>query len=707
MSKRAILLLATIAIAAGFFGSIIKSVIAPDTKPSVVPNTKTVVQESSVDIDKLKAALDGKLDAATLGGNPASYFAPSSSLASASSSSKLGSLTTLSGYATVAQLNNLILPASSISPGTFGGLTNYSFPANLKLQGGVLQLTPITEAATDKGSIYYDKNADKLYVRGSASWIDLTQQDTNAATVVVAANDSKNKSRADYTATGTNDQATIQAAIDSLPAGGKVVLMKGTFKIGAAIIIKSKLEIVGTGNATKLQLTSPTNVFRYDGGLSGPGAATISDIYVHNMELDGNKSSFSAPSDSDADAGVDSAIKIFDASRVRLADLYIHDTAASFAILLKGIDTGHGINTNPKDVFVSHNVIRNIGLADQNNGAIYSDASNSIIEGNIIDTVIGNGLNIDAATEGSFYNNVIKNVTAPASAQGYAIVTGYGATGIAIVNNEIAGCSKGIANHIGGSSAGVNHIVTGNVLRDSPSARDHAIKMQDNGHTISGNQIRNWAGDGIFITNSQNTTISDNVTGASGKDNSNGIEIQAGSHNTVISGNIIYDMGTASVKGNGITLSSGSTLNNILISGNRMYDSGGNVMDAGVLLYAVPSSSTIQIVNNFVQADSSFPRIKAAGGAAFSSTVKVLRNRGFVTENQGSATIVSGQTQITVNHGLYLTPTSNNITITPTNNLGNASKFWIDNVTSTSFRINVNSDPGATGAAFVWTVQVF
>src|SRR5437660_524789 len=163
MSKRAILLLATIAIAAGFFGSFIKSVIAPDTKPSVVPNTKTVVQESSVDIDKLKAALDGKLNAATLGGNPASYFATSSSL------SQLASLTALGGYASIAQLNNLILPASSINPGTFGGLTNYSFPANLKLQGGVLQLTPITEAATDKGSIYYDKNADKLYVRGSTS----------------------------------------------------------------------------------------------------------------------------------------------------------------------------------------------------------------------------------------------------------------------------------------------------------------------------------------------------------------------------------------------------------------------------------------------------------------------------------------------------------------------------------------------------------
>jgi len=55
------------------------------------------------------------------------------------------------------------------------------------------------------------------------------------ATFVIAANDSKNKEKADFVCDGTDDQIEIQAAINSLsPGGGKIILLDGTYNIDSA-----------------------------------------------------------------------------------------------------------------------------------------------------------------------------------------------------------------------------------------------------------------------------------------------------------------------------------------------------------------------------------------------------------------------------------------------------------------------------------------
>jgi hypothetical protein len=45
------------------------------------------------------------------------------------------------------------------------------------------------------------------------------------------------------------------------------------------------------------------------------------------------------------------------------------------------------------------------------------------------------------------------------------------------------------------------------------------------------------------------------------------------------------------------------------------------------------------------------------------------------------------------------------ISVTPTNSMGTATKFWISGVGATQFTINVDADPGATTAAFVWSAR--
>jgi hypothetical protein len=79
---------------------------------------------------------------------------------------------------------------------------------------------------------------------------------------------------------------------------------------------------------------------------------------------------------------------------------------------------------------------------------------------------------------------------------------------------------------------------------------------------------------------------------------------------------------------------------------------------------------------------------------------------GYVTESSGTATIPSGSTSVTVNHGLGVTPSVKDCSVTPTNSLGSATKFWTSNFTATTFTINVNADLGATTATFAWSCQV-
>jgi hypothetical protein len=66
------------------------------------------------------------------------------------------------------------------------------------------------------------------------------------------------------------------------------------------------------------------------------------------------------------------------------------------------------------------------------------------------------------------------------------------------------------------------------------------------------------------------------------------------------------------------------------------------------------------------------------------------------------ATVANATTSITVTHNMGFTPHASEIYIVPTNNLGSASHWWVDTITSTQFNINTDSDPGVTTATFAW-----
>lgn len=90
------------------------------------------------------------------------------------------------------------------------------------------------------------------------------------------------------------------------------------------------------------------------------------------------------------------------------------------------------------------------------------------------------------------------------------------------------------------------------------------------------------------------------------------------------------------------------------------------------------------------------------------SSLSIIRNnKGYVTENSGTGTIASGATTAVVTHGLAVTPTLDDISITfgeqGTSDYG---RWWVGTITSTQFTLNVSADPGASNLDFAWRAIV-
>jgi hypothetical protein len=75
-------------------------------------------------------------------------------------------------------------------------------------------------------------------------------------------------------------------------------------------------------------------------------------------------------------------------------------------------------------------------------------------------------------------------------------------------------------------------------------------------------------------------------------------------------------------------------------------------------------------------------------------------------QNSGTANIGAAATNVNVTHNLGKTPVAADISITPTADIGAARKFWISNVTATTFRINLNVAPGAA-TSFAWQAEAY
>lgn len=144
------------------------------------------------------------------------------------------------------------------------------------------------------------------------------------------------------------------------------------------------------------------------------------------------------------------------------------------------------------------------------------------------------------------------------------------------------------------------------------------------------------------------------------------------------------------------------TANNaIFVIGGKDHEITGNEIPlatgSSVIRLDATIGGTVRLFDNYVP----------AGGMLVSAPSVMARNNiGYRTENNGTATVPNGQTTVDVNHGLSRAPDLADISVTPIDDMGDATKFWVSNPTATTFTLHVDVDPGASGASFAWQARI-
>lgn len=81
-------------------------------------------------------------------------------------------------------------------------------------------------------------------------------------------------------------------------------------------------------------------------------------------------------------------------------------------------------------------------------------------------------------------------------------------------------------------------------------------------------------------------------------------------------------------------------------------------------------------------------------------------NKGWITESEGTAVLLSGTTSIDVAHGLDVTPADGDIVLTLCENPDSANDFWVGNYNSDNFTIYCDTDPG-DNITVAWKAQAW
>jgi hypothetical protein len=199
-----------------------------------------------------------------------------------------------------------------------------------------------------------------------------------------------------------------------------------------------------------------------------------------------------------------------------------------------------------------------------------------------------------------------------------------------------------------------------------------------------------------------------------------GIQVDPGNGNMTlrITGGKIYNC-----TGPGVTLNEGSLfMNDVLVTDNG---NGAGLGDCGVwVVAAAGNEGPIQITNCYFAGNGAydllidnqliFSRITdnvfrggSIGTVLSSSTPNatniIQRNIGYMTYAQGTGAILTGNTTVTVAHGLVSTPT--NIQLTANNTVPEGRGLAVDNITSTTFDVIISS-AAAADRDFYWSAMV-
>jgi hypothetical protein len=132
--------------------------------------------------------------------------------------------------------------------------------------------------------LYFDTTTNQLIQYNGSKWVS----DRTTGTKIVAASDSSQavKDSADYIASGTADQNTINTALTA-GSGGSVYLAEGTYIVSGSITVPNNTTLAGAGAGTLITLPNAQN-----GSYSiitNTDTSTGTRVTVRDLRIDGNK----------------------------------------------------------------------------------------------------------------------------------------------------------------------------------------------------------------------------------------------------------------------------------------------------------------------------------------------------------------------------------------------------------------------------------
>lgn len=485
------------------------------------------------------------------------------------------------------------------------------------------------------------------------------------ATFTVVANDAEISWQhgGSYYCDGTADDVQIQAAIDALPAGGgRVLLSEGTFTLAASITDgdQDNVTLEGQGPSTIITVGTDAGFILLDfSDTRNPKTGWT----FRDFKIDGNKANQGGTSIDVHHCFSGNHLQHTRFENVHIVNSYaegirsagtVDDLIITNCYLSASTDANiHCTGGAGKNIVISHNYIGE--AASDGNVRMRSGCSYILLEGNVIVQSAAGvlGLLSDSTTGTAVGRGIIGNTF---------LMTG----------NDAAAIHLNTANNL-------NNIVKGNVI----SGADEGILVGTAvvGAIIEGNNITTCT-NGMKVVGSKHIINGNHIDTCD-----TGLWIQ-GDYCTII-GNLVKN----SQVNHGLHL---DTATYCTVTGNQFFDDQGSKTQVNGIVEA--NSADFNIITNNNVFDNKTNTIKAVGLGA--DTI-VRGNVGFATEASGTSTLVNGQTEIAVTHGLAITPVIGDVMVTPIESWGNATKFWISAYSSTTFTITVDQDPGAD-VDFAW-----
>lgn len=328
-------------------------------------------------------------------------------------------------------------------------------------------------------------------------------------------------------------------------------------------------------------------------------------------------------------------------------------------------------------------------------GVEIEDGSNFVsITGNTITTKIATsasgihelgGILVDTSSSQASCNHVTITGNAVSDVENFGIHIRNDRASTDNIDVNIVVSSNFVTNCGGFGSIALQQVqagsVTGNVVTNNDGSDDgqHGIAITAcSDITISGNSVRDIQRSGIKIDETDFYAVSNNVITNCGLEGAFG----------VFGIELVHAVAHPDTKG--------------IISGNVVSDDQGTPTTIG---FRFTGSNGINISNNdFSNLDAA--SLFSGGSLDVDETTLITRNKGYITENRGTGTILAlAGNSGNIDHGLDRTPLSGQIVVSPVDGFAGSLSWYVpDNqIDSTKFRI-ASGNTSATDAVFSWHI---